>query len=116
MNNDELKLDALTDQKVTFSLGGKNYTARRATLFDIGTMNRKRNELVEKGDTGNIDMDTIMFLLFELMKDYSPEVTSPEQLAKSIPFESFKDVTTALEILGFKVPQPPKVETQETGA
>lgn len=116
--NEEQKLDALTNQTVTISIGGISYQARRATLYDIGLMNRKRQELKNSGDTGNIDMDVILFVLYQLLKEYNPKITSPEVLAQSIPFEHFKDVTDALEIVGFKLPQKQKeqVETQATGA
>jgi len=117
MNNDEQKLDALTNQKVTISLGGKSYQARRATLYDVGLMNKKRNELTKSGDTGNIDMDTVMYILWVMLKGDNPELTSPEDLAMSIPFENYQDVLKALEIVGFKLPQNQVNQlTQETGA
>lgn len=119
MNNEEQKLDALTNQSVTISLAGKSYQARRATLYDIGLMNRKRAELTAAGDTGNIDMDVTLFVLWQLLKEDNPSIESPEALAKSIPFEHFKDVTDSLEVVGFKLPQTlkeAKEETKVTGA
>src|SRR5690348_1649226 len=117
MDSNEKKLDALTGQPVTISLGGKSYTARRATLYDVGLMNRKRQELIKAEDTGNIDLDVTFYTLYELLKDNNPSITSPEALAKSIPFEYFKDVTDALEQVGFKVPQALQDQKKkETGA
>lgn len=118
MNNEEKKLDALTNQTVTISLGGKNYTARRATLWDVGLMNKERKRILDSGDSANVDMESTFFILFELMKGYSPEgITSPEDLAKSIPFENYQDVMDALTLVGFKVPQKKIEEAMEmTGA
>lgn len=105
MNNDEQKLDALTNQKVTISLGGKSYQARRATLYDVGLMNKKRKEILSSGDSANVDMDTVLYILYELLKDDNPQITSAEVLAKSIPFENYQDIADSLVAVGFKVPQ-----------
>lgn len=114
MNNDEQQLDALTGQTVTISLGGRSYQARRATLYDVGLMNRKRKELQDKNDTGNIDMDVTIFILYELLKDFNKAITSPEDLAKLIPFDRFQDVVDSMSVVGFKLPQKP--ESQVAGA
>jgi len=98
------KIEPLTGQSVTISLGGKSYTVRRASLYDIGLMNKYKREKIEKGDDANLDLDSIFFLLCELMKDYTPGMT-PEKLAKSIPFENNKDVIDAMGKVGFKLPQ-----------
>lgn len=98
------KIEPLTGQSVTISLGGKSYTVRRASLYDIGLMNKYKREKIEKGDDANLDLDSIFFLLCELMKATEPNMT-PEKLAQSIPFENHKDIIDAMEKVGFKQPQ-----------
>lgn len=118
MNNDEQKLDALTNQTVTISLGGKSYTARRATLWDVGLMNKERKRILDSEDSANADMESTFFILYQLIKDFNPPgIDSPEALAKSIPFENYQDVTDSLALVGFKMPQK-KIEEamNQTGA
>jgi len=112
MNNEEQTLDALTDQPVEVTIGGKQYKARRATLYDVGVMNRKRKELTDAGDTANLDVDTAIFVLYELLKDADPTFpyASAEEFTKHIPFSAVKDVTTAFETVGFNSPQSQKEE------
>src|SRR5437868_678246 len=104
MNNDPA-LDALTNQRVQITLGGALYSARRATLYDVGLVNRFRREREQAGDDANIDLDASLFVLCELMKPNASFTV--EQLAQSIPFTAYTDIPAALEAVGFTLPQVP---------
>lgn len=106
MDNDK-KIEPLTGQSITVSLGGKSYQIRRASLYDIGLMNKFRREKIDKKDDANVELESIFFLLCELMKTWTPDMT-PDKLAQSIPFENYKDVVDAMEKAGFKLPQREK--------
>jgi hypothetical protein len=118
MNNDEQKLDSLTNQTVTISLGGKSYTANRASLYDVGLMNKERKRILDSGDSANADMEATFYLLYVLMKPYQPAgINNAEDLAKSIPFENYQDVIDSLAVVGFKMPQKQIEEAMKgTGA
>ena len=111
---DDAELGALTNQPVTISLGGKEYTADRLTLYHVGQYNRYREERMTKGDVYNLDIDSVLFLLAELIKPHHPEVTA-ETLAKAIPFACAKDLKTALEAVGFTNPQATEAKAPPTG-
>ena len=103
MTDADRQLDALTDQRIEFSLGGKTFHARRATLLDYAKINRLRADKQQSGDTANIELDVALFALCELMK---PDQTlTPDELAAQLPFDSITQLNQTLEALGFKVPQ-----------
>ena len=96
-------IQALTDQRVTITLGGMPYSARRASLYDIGLINKFRKEQEDAGNTANAELDAEIFILCELLKpDHN---FTPEQLAKSLPVMGVLDVAKVLEVLGFTLPQ-----------
>ena len=97
-------IQALTDQRVAITLGGQKYSARRATLYDIGPINKFRKEQEDVGNTVNAELDAELFILCELLKP--DHVFAPEQLAKSLPVASVLEVAKALELVGFTLPQP----------
>ena len=110
MNDEDKQLDVLTNQRVSFVLGGTNYTARRATLNDIGRINRFRKEKEQAGDDANIELDASLFILCELMKpnfDFTPD-----ELGEKFDLTRYDDLLGAItEIndvlakLGLKAPQ-----------
>lgn len=112
MNDTDTTLQALTNQRVSFSLAGKPYSARRATLFDIGLVKKYSAEKQQAGDDANLDLDASLYILCELMK---PEYAgTPEQLARDIDLTHYDDMTqaiqelnTVLASLGFRLPQLP---------
>ena len=95
-------IQALSDQRVEIILGGHTYSARRATLYDIGLVNAFRARQ-EQANNPNIELDAELYILCELLKP-NHELT-PEQLAKSLPVAGILDVAAALERLGFSLPQ-----------
>ena len=104
--DNEQKIEVLTDQPVVIKLGGKEYKARRASLYDLGLLNKYIREKTKQGDDANLDLDSSVYIICELMKEIDPNVPTPEQLAKSLPpFEGLLEVREALKVLGFKVPQ-----------
>lgn len=100
-------IQALTDQQVTLSIGGKSYQARRANLYDLGVVQRFRRKLEDAKDTANIEVESSLFLLCELIKPFQADLT-PEKLTKSIPVDAANDVAKALEQCGFLAPKPPQ--------
>ena len=105
-------IQSLTDQRVVITLGGQTYSARRATLYDIGLINKFRKEQEDTGNTVNLELDAELFILCELLKP--DHVFTPEQLAKSLPVAGVLEVAKALEQLGFTLPQTPA--TPSSGA
>lgn len=107
MDNDGKQLDALTNQEFFLNLGGKSFSARRATLYDVGLLNKFIKKKRDEGDDANLDLDSSLYVLFGLInKEKHPELTSPDDLAKILPpFDGVIQLTTALEQVGFKVPQ-----------
>lgn len=110
MDESTKQLDALTNQRVSFTLAGKTYSARRATLNDIGRINRFRADKVKQGDDGNLELDASLYLLSELMKP-NYELT-PEQLGDLFDLTQYGDIleviaelNTILESLGLRAPQ-----------
>ncbi len=111
---EDAELGALTNQPVTISLGGKEYLADRLTLYHVGQYYRYREERTAKGDVYNLDIDSVLFLLAELIRPYHPDMTA-EALAKAIPFAHAKDLKTALEAVGFTNPQATETKAPPTG-
>ena len=106
--NDEI--DVLTGQLVNITLGGKNYTAHRATLYDLGLLNRFKAQKTKDGDTGNLDIDMALFLLGTVIE---PSM-SGDDLSKLIPVSAVDEIKEAFKVIGFKMPQTkvqPKVAT-----
>jgi hypothetical protein len=104
--NDEI--DVVTGQPVTITLGGKNYTAHRATLYDLGLLNRFKAQKEKDGDIGNLDIDMALFLLGTVIE---PSIT-PDELSKLIPVSAVDEIKEAFAVVGFKMPQT-KIQTKE---
>jgi len=112
MSNQDQTLEQLTDQRVSVTLGGKRYSARRATLYDVGLVKKYSAEKQKAGDDGNLDLDASLYILCELLKPEYPG--TPEQLAKDIDLTTYEDLTQAIQelnsvlaSLGFRLPQLP---------
>lgn len=102
------KLGALTDQRISVEIAGKKYSIRRATAYDFTLMLRyiEQKGLDKESQAANLEASA--YLLCELMK---PEVDmTPEDLLRSIPFENFLDLNTAVEKAGFIMPQLPTIK------
>jgi hypothetical protein len=100
---DDVKLSALTNQRVPVTIAGQKYTLRRANFNDVGKFNQFRYDQQQAGNVANVDLDSTFFLLSELLKpDFDFTL---EQLKDSIPFEANEDIVKALEVAGFRKPQ-----------
>lgn len=110
------EISSLTEQPVTITLGKKSYQAERLNMYHLGLYSRYRNERVVKGDMGNLEADSIFYLLSILIKPFTPDIT-PETIAKGIPFANTKDLENALFAVGFTKPQTEEKEkeNQPTG-
>jgi len=110
MDEPTQQLAALTDQRVSFTLAGKPYSARRATLNDLGMINRYRRDKEQSGDDANLDLDASLYILTQLMEpDY--HLTS-EELGAKFDLTQYNDITEVikelngiLESLGLRAPQ-----------
>lgn len=100
----EEALEALTNQRVSFNLGGKEYTARRATLYDLSQLLKfVRQKQSEGQDETSAGLDGTIFMLTELMK---PEFDiTPDDLAKTVPFNEIASINEILKSLGLDLPQ-----------
>lgn len=98
--NNENDIQALTDQPVTIVLGGKQYSIRRCTMYDVGVVNKFTKEKQRAGDVDNIELDSMFFLLCHLMKEFHPDLT-PEKLARLVPVNEQDRIEDALETVGF---------------
>ena len=115
--NDEKNLQALTNQPVTISIGGKEYTARRATLLDLGLSADYQKKLEEGGQTISSGMFTGAWLLVRLMKQWHPELTVEGLLDLMDPTKP-EELSNALGKVGFLAKTPPatKDSTQASQA
>lgn len=107
------EIEALTGQPVDIKLGKKTYQARLASLYDVGQMEAYKKKQEALGEVN--DLNTVLFLLVELIKDFTPDITI-ESLGKSIGVGEVKDIPIALEKVGFTQPQTATSKTAVTGA
>lgn len=115
MNNQEDALSALTDQPITINLGGKSYTVRKATLYDLGVMEQYQRKLAKEGSDIEPQLAVALYMLTELMKPHHN--LTPKELGLSIPMDAYESVIDALEQVGFKKPQREnKPKESPTGA
>ena len=108
MDNEDAKLDALTDQPITITLNGVPFKARRATLYDVGSLNRFIKQKKDAGDDANLDLDSSLYILWDLIQDKEqhPDIKDYNDLAKKLsPFKGIIELTDALKVVGFEVPQ-----------
>src|SRR6185312_3233427 len=103
MNEQDQQLAALTDQRLTITLGGKQYRCRRPSLKDVAAVNAYRFERLQQPNTANVGLDTALFAITELMK---PDTSmTPDELANSLPLRALAELETVMEQLDFKQPQ-----------
>lgn len=110
MDNENAKLDALTNQRVQIKLGDKTYSARRMTAFDFARLLRYIKE--RGGDYQDIadNFEANLYLISLLIK---PDIDiTPEQLGDSIPFGDMSQITEALEKVGLNAPQLQNLTTK----
>lgn len=108
MDNENQKLDALTNQPIDILLNGVTFKARRATLYDVGSLNRFIKEKKDAGDDANLDIDSSLYIIWELIQDKEqyPDIKDYNDLAKKLsPFKGIVELTEALKLVGFEVPQ-----------
>jgi len=99
--NDDLEI--LTNQRVRFTLGGKEFTARRGTVGDAGRAAKFVAERKEQDDNVNLEIDSNLYILSECMK---PDFNyTYQELADMMPFNELLRINDIMETLGFQDPR-----------
>jgi hypothetical protein len=101
MNDQDQKLEVLTNQPIEVVLGETTYQIRRMTATDFSKIRKFTKEKeADNSDSVEAGIQTICFTLSILL---APETTlTPEQVSDIILVEQFEDIATKL---GLKKPQ-----------